>query len=98
MRASWRRRRFAWLREHPWCNWDGCHEAATQVDHVVPLSDGGPDDEWNFQGLCARHHGAKTRGEKTNHGHAFEVGAGAGYCVRCKLRIGDAFRLCDRAT
>jgi 5-methylcytosine-specific restriction protein A len=48
-------RRRRWLEAHPLC----CHcEAkgrtaiAIIVDHVIPLSKGGPDDETNLQSLC----------------------------------------------
>ena len=38
-------------------------EPAIEVDHVVPLADGGADDWANLQGLCGPHHEAKTRKE-----------------------------------
>lgn len=34
--------------------------AAVEVDHVVPLSKGGADDDDNRQGLCVPCHQAKT--------------------------------------
>ena len=37
--------------------------AATEVDHVVPLAAGGPDDETNFQSLCLDHHREKSARE-----------------------------------
>ena len=59
----WMRRRTAWLKAHPFC----CHceerghiVIATEVDHVVPLVQGGADDESNLQGLCSPCHKAKT--------------------------------------
>ena len=42
---------------------------AAHVDHVVPLEDGGTDDDSNLQTLCAACHGAKTRGEQRRRGH-----------------------------
>ena len=36
---------------------------ATQLDHIIPLELGGPDDETNLQGLCDAHHAIKTRAE-----------------------------------
>lgn len=56
-------RRASWLRKHPLCckcEADGRVKAATDLDHVVPLSKGGADDETNFQSLCSEHHKAKT--------------------------------------
>lgn len=41
-----------------------------QVDHVIPLADGGSDDLGNLQTLCLAHHGAKTRGEQRRKGFA----------------------------
>lgn len=57
----WRRTSLAWLARHPWCNWPGCSAPATETDHIVPLEDGGADDESNYQSLCKGHHSAKTR-------------------------------------
>lgn len=59
----WRRRRAAWLREHPLCC--KCEEGdritlATQVDHVTPLWKGGADDETNLQSMCDPCHDAKS--------------------------------------
>jgi 5-methylcytosine-specific restriction protein A len=51
-------KRAAWLEEHPYCV--VCGEVATEVDHVIPLSAGGADDESNYQSLCKTHHSVKT--------------------------------------
>jgi 5-methylcytosine-specific restriction protein A len=37
--------------------------AAQEVDHVVPLWDGGADDETNYQSLCVECHKVKTAAE-----------------------------------
>jgi 5-methylcytosine-specific restriction protein A len=37
---------------------------ATQRDHVVPLAEGGRDDESNVQGLCDECHAAKSEAER----------------------------------
>lgn len=55
---EWRVRRAAWLADHPDCV--KCGEPATEVDHIVPLSAGGADDESNYQSLCKTHHSVKT--------------------------------------
>jgi len=36
---------------------------ATQRDHIVPLAEGGTDDDSNIQGLCDDCHRAKTARE-----------------------------------
>jgi 5-methylcytosine-specific restriction protein A len=40
-----------------------CEHRATHVDHVVPVSQGGSDDEANLTSLCAWHHNRKTSSE-----------------------------------
>jgi len=50
----------------PWCadcKKEGTHTRATIRDHVIPLAEGGRDDETNEQGLCQRHSDAKTQRE-----------------------------------
>lgn len=64
--ARWRRTRRRVLRDEPWCRWPGCQAAATDVDHIVRIEDGGdPWDDDNLQPLCHRHHSRKTRREGT---------------------------------
>lgn len=45
------------------CAVPGCPQLATELDHVVPVSQGGTDDRANVQGLCTDHHRDKTQGE-----------------------------------
>lgn len=45
---------------------EACSEvlsAAFQIDHIIPLSEGGADDETNFQVLCPNCHATKTLNE-----------------------------------
>ena len=56
-------RRKRWFCMHPLCV--KCEELgrvreATELDHVIPLHKGGPDDESNLQSLCGPCHKAKT--------------------------------------
>ncbi len=68
---AWRKKRAAFLDDHPWCNVRGCEDSPTEVDHVIPLNAGGVDDESNYQALCKTHHSVKTgrhdRGHSTVH-------------------------------
>lgn len=65
--AAWRKIRDAFLAEHSACveclRTLGFYVEATDVDHVVPRSQGGGDDESNLQSLCKRHHSVKTMRE-----------------------------------
>ena len=57
------RLRSTFLRMHPLCRrceLRGNYRAATQLDHIVPLYQGGTDDEANLQGLCDECHADKT--------------------------------------
>ncbi len=70
---NWRKRRRAWLTEHPTCAncaRQGFVKAATDVDHVVPLAAGGGDDESNYQSLCHECHSERTAREDGGFGHA----------------------------
>ena len=41
-----------------------CGEAASEVDHIVPLAQGGREMDWtNVQPLCGACHAAKTAAE-----------------------------------
>lgn len=56
-------RRARWLSANPLCEHckaAGRVTAAEEVDHVIPLSQGGADDESNLASLCVPCHRAKT--------------------------------------
>ena len=55
--AAWHRVRRAFIAAHPTCS---CGAPATDVDHVVPLRDGGTHDWSNLQALCHACHSTKT--------------------------------------
>jgi 5-methylcytosine-specific restriction enzyme A len=64
--SVWMARRARWLKHQPVCVMClacGRTSAASQVDHVIPLIDGGRDDESNYQSLCEPCHIAKTAEE-----------------------------------
>jgi 5-methylcytosine-specific restriction protein A len=58
----WQRVRDQQLRDHPHCQWPGCHRLADdEVDHITPLAEGGERyDPHNLQSLCKPHHDQKT--------------------------------------
>ncbi len=59
-------RREALFRRDPLCaecKRKGCVELATQRDHIIPLAEGGRDDETNEQGLCDDCHREKSLAE-----------------------------------
>ena len=58
----WRIVRNAWLKKHSFCV--VCGRPATVVDHRIPKSIGGRDDESNYQSLCTLHHNQKTGSER----------------------------------
>ena len=63
---KWMEIRARWLSEHPLCVMciaKGYTRPANRLDHIVPLIDGGADDESNYQSLCASCHDEKTAEE-----------------------------------
>ena len=57
----WRRLRLSKLRKDPICQHPGCRFVAAEVDHIVPLAQGGARYDWrNIQSLCRVHHIDKT--------------------------------------
>jgi 5-methylcytosine-specific restriction enzyme A len=60
------RRRARLFSTNPWCVTcakEGRRTLATIRDHVIPLAEGGCDDETNEQGLCQRCSDRKTQDE-----------------------------------
>lgn len=45
------------------CKRANCDAPAVDVDHIIPLWAGGSNRDDNLEGLCADHHGQKTRAE-----------------------------------
>jgi len=69
--ADWKARRLRILRRDAFvCQ--VCHRVvygqAAHVDHIVPLEEGGTDDDSNLQTLCQADHGKKTREEQRRRG------------------------------
>jgi 5-methylcytosine-specific restriction enzyme A len=65
---QWRLKRL-WVRKEqgplcPLCQAEGRVVVWTELDHVVPVAQGGDDRYENLQGLCQAHHEAKSRHER----------------------------------
>jgi 5-methylcytosine-specific restriction protein A len=68
---AWRKKRDAYLCQHPWCE-SGTHAEnipATDVDHKVSKRIGGSDDASNLEALCHECHSRKTALEDGRWGH-----------------------------
>jgi 5-methylcytosine-specific restriction protein A len=59
---AWQQRRKEFIKRFPFCA--RCTRPTTDVDHVVPRSRGGSDDDSNLQPLCGFHHKQKTAMER----------------------------------
>ncbi len=62
---KWMQKRKDYLAKHPWCSdpfgdHAGQKVRATHVDHVLPKSEGGKDEESNYDGKCDHCHNKKT--------------------------------------
>ncbi len=60
---EWAKIRKAQILNFPFCRRclrGGVHTAANEVDHIVPMAEGGDHDAGNLQSLCKRHHTEKT--------------------------------------
>ena len=49
---KWMNTRERWFIDHPTCAMCGRIGHAVDLDHIIPLIDGGKDDESNYQTLC----------------------------------------------
>lgn len=86
----WQRLRLSFLADSPLCvlcRAAGFTVGAVDVDHVVPIADGGdPWDRRNLQGLCKACHSRKTRADMHRRKgpaaciHGYPPGA----CERCE--------------
>lgn len=73
------RRRERILSERPLCvhcEAQGRTSAATEVDHIVPLWQGGSEDDSNLQPLCAECHNVKTVAEAQQRAGGGEIFGG----------------------
>ena len=69
--SKWVKIRAKWFRDHQlcvMCEAKGLTRPATQLDHIIPLIDGGKDDESNYQSLCEPCHKDKTAEEARGRG------------------------------
>ena len=61
------------------CKRHGRVTLATQRDHIVPLEEGGADDDANVQGLCRDCHDTKSQAERERGQRRARGGGWAGY-------------------
>ena len=60
-KARWQRFRKAYLRANPMCQWPGCADLATVVDHLDGIDYETQRYDWNsVRGLCKPHHDQRT--------------------------------------
>jgi len=59
---AWQQRRKEYVKQHPFCV--KCGRPTEQVDHVLPRSHGGSEDDSNLQSLCGYCHKQKTARER----------------------------------
>lgn len=59
---AWQKRRKEFIEEHPFCS--RCGKPTKEVDHKIPRSRGGSEDDSNLQGLCGFCHKQKTARER----------------------------------
>ena len=64
--TKWRKIRKNFLEKYTYCFY--CGKIATEVDHIIPLSKSGTNDEWNLQSLCKSCHSRKTAKEGSRWG------------------------------
>lgn len=58
---EWRALRAEVFQDEPFCRI--CGRVTEHVDHIIPRTQGGPDERSNLQGLCSMHHSQKTAKE-----------------------------------
>lgn len=64
----WRKVRRMKLNADPMCQWPGCDQAASDVDHIKTKASGGDDSDANLQSLCKSHHSTKTARDDGGYG------------------------------
>lgn len=72
--AAWREKSRAFLEAHPICETPGCGRLSQHVDHVIPRSFGGTDEDSNLSAQCASCHGRKTIRERRGDAFGFAYG------------------------
>jgi 5-methylcytosine-specific restriction protein A len=63
--TRWRKTRARFIAVYPWCvdcEAEGRRTLVEEVDHIVPIADGGDRWDWNnLRSLCSTHHSRRTR-------------------------------------
>lgn len=58
--SKWRVIRAQFLKKHPVCSVVGCGKPSTDVDHIIPIREGGSNHWDNLQAFCHSCHSKKT--------------------------------------
>lgn len=58
---EWQRIREQYLKDNPFCV--VCGQPAVEVDHIIPLRQGGTNEHDNLRPLCKTHHSQRTASE-----------------------------------
>lgn len=76
--AAWKKVRRAFVLAHPVCSTPGCGMPVTDVDHVVPVEQGGAPLSWsNLDGKCHACHSRKTASRDGGFGNPRRGGGGS---------------------
>lgn len=68
---AWRAISKQHLKDHPYCVI--CGQTAVEVDHIIPLSQGGTHEPGNRRSLCKPHHSQRTAREGGGFGNPQKV-------------------------
>ena len=90
--AEWQQIRTAYLKAHPWCVY--CGRKANEVDHVIPILDGGTDDWDNLRSMCKHHHSQHTAKEGGGFGNPKGKGVENAHSISNHDRAGSKESVC----
>jgi 5-methylcytosine-specific restriction protein A len=90
--AEWQQIRDAYLKAHPWCVF--CGRKANEVDHVIPIVDGGTNDWDNLRSMCKHDHSQHTAHAGGGFGNPKGKGVENAHFVSSHDRAGSLENVC----